>query len=94
MNKYQACKELKHRVYVLARTAKRVPNRANSKDADLFLSIAIFLYSRRILFLKKINGLVPNQDPAYKAAIGGTSGSAMAGPFFWPKMVFAGPLFC
>ena len=52
-----------------------------------FLSKAIFLYSRLILFFKKVNGLVPNQDPAYKlkAVFGDTSGSAMTGPFFGQK---------
>ena len=87
MKKYQACKELKHRVCILARTAKRVPNRTNSKDADqtYFCQTQFFFTVVRFYFYKKVNGLVPNQDPAYMATIGNTSGSAIARPFFWPK---------
>ena len=33
------------------------------------------------------------KDTHFKAVVGGPAGSAMAGPFFWPKMVSAGPQF-
>ena len=56
MKKYQACKELKHRVCILARTAKRVPNRANSKDADqtYFCQMQFFFTVVRFYFYKKL----------------------------------------
>ena len=61
MKRYQACKELKHRVCILARTGKRVPNRANSKDADqtYFCQTQFFFTVVRFYFYKKLTVWFP-----------------------------------
>ena len=73
MKKYQACKELKHRVYVHARTAKRVLNHGSIRDSTKRIAKTLirlifvkryFLNSRHILFLKKVNGLVSQSEPS------------------------------
>ena len=45
------------------------------------------------LFESLAKGEFSGKTFIYKAVVGGTAGPAMAGPFFWPKMVLAGPLF-
>ena len=96
MKKYQACKELKHRVCILARTAKRVPNRANSKDADqtYFCQTQFFFTVVRFYFYKKLTVwfLIRTQHTRPPSAVRPVL--LWLDHSFGQKYFFAGPLFC